>query len=122
MNHAERDATGLRFRNPAMNLTLVDPTYQGDLMCHGDRQGMLQDIPLVPPGFQIAFRLTAGFTPLTIAGISPALPIKVVRGPTESLWVIDEGDFLSTSIGLPSTRGRVYRIESVTINTVNVVQ
>ena len=117
-----RDATGLRFRNPAMNLTLVDPTYQGDLMCHGDRQGMLQDIPLVPPGFQIAFRLTAGFTPLTIAGISPALPIKVVRGPTESLWVIDEGDFLSTSIGLPSTRGRVYRIESVTINTVNVVQ
>jgi hypothetical protein len=121
-NLVTRDATGLFFRNRALNLTIVDPTYQGDLMCHGDRQGTLQDVPLVMPGFQLAFRLTAGFNPLTIAGIAPALPIKVVRGPTESFWVIDEGDYLSSSISLPSTRGKVFRIESQVLNTVNVVQ
>lgn len=121
-NLVTRDATGLYFRNRALNLTLVDPTYQGDLRCHGDRQGTLQDVPLVMPGFQLAFRLTAGFNPLTIAGIAPALPIKVVRGPTQSFWVIDEGDYLSTSVALPSTRGKVFRIESQVLNTVNIVQ
>jgi hypothetical protein len=117
-----RPATGLRFRNRSMQLTLVDPTYQGDERCHGDRKGMLQNVPLVMAGFQILFRITAGFSPLAILGIQPALPIKVLRGPTESFWVVDEGDFLSTSLSLPSTRGKVYRIESQVLNSVNLLE
>jgi hypothetical protein len=121
-NIVTRPATGIRFRNRAMTLTLVDPTYQGDLMCNGDRQGTLTNIPLVMPGYQLAFRQTAGFKALTIAGISPALPIKVLRGPTESFWLIDEGDFLSTSLSTASTRGKVFRIEGHAINIINLLE
>ena len=117
-----RDATAIRLRNRAMQLTVVDPTYNGDLRCHGDRKGTLVNIPVVTPGYQLGFRLTAGFTPLTIAGIAPAFPIKVLRGPTESWWVIDQGDFLSTSITQPSTRGKVFRIESRAINIINLLE
>ncbi len=117
-----RDAPGIRIRNRALQLTVVDPTYQGDGMCHGDRLGTLQNVPLVMPGFSLAFRQIAGFTPLTVPSITPALPIKVVRGPTESLWLIDEGDFLSTSVSQASTRGKVYRIESRAIGVINVLQ
>ena len=117
-----RDATGLRFRNRALNVTIVDPTYQGDLMCHGDRKGTLQNIPLVPPGFSIAFRITAGFTAYTVPAIAPAFPIKVTKGPTDSMWIIDEGDFLSTSISQPSTRGKVFRVETRALGVVNVLE
>jgi hypothetical protein len=117
-----RPATGIRFRNRSMQLTIVDPTYQGDAMCHGDRKGTLTNVPLVMPGFQLAFRQTAGFTPLIVAGIAPALPIKVLRGPLDSFWVVDEGDFLSTSISQASTRGKVYRIESYALNRINLLE
>ncbi len=120
-----RDAEGLRFRNPAMQLTLVDPTYPGDLMCHGDRKGDPRlaglEVPMVPQAYQMSFRQVAGFTPTRILGISPALPIKVARGPVNTFWVIDEGDFLSTSIGTASTRGKVYRIE-LSRGTLNVLE
>jgi len=117
-----RDATAIRFRNRALNLTVVDPTYQGDLTCNGDRQGTLVNVPLVTPGFQIAFRQVAGFVGLTVPSITPALPIKVLRGPTQSFWIIDEGDFLSTSITQPSTRGKVYRVEASRITAINLLQ
>jgi hypothetical protein len=116
-----RPATALRLRNDALTLTLVDPTYQGDLRCHGDRGGMLQDVPLVAPGYQLAFRQGAGFAPKVISGITPSFPIKVTRGPGQSIWVIDEGDFLSTSVTQPSTRGKVYRIESRALGVVNLL-
>jgi hypothetical protein len=120
---ATRDATAIRFRNRGMQVTIVDPTYQGDGMCHGDRQGTLGEIPLVMPGYTLAFRVTAGFTPLLVSStvVQAALPIKVVRGPLESFWVIDEGDFLSSSINQASTRGRVYRIESQAISIISTV-
>ncbi|HTL33423.1 MAG TPA: hypothetical protein VL326_09870, partial [Kofleriaceae bacterium] len=54
--------------------------------------------------------------------IQPSLPIKVLRGPLQSVWVVDEGDFLSTSVTTPSTRGKVYRVESGSIGTVNTLQ
>ncbi|HEX5060645.1 MAG TPA: hypothetical protein VFV99_14855 [Kofleriaceae bacterium] len=117
-----RDATAIRFRNRALNLTVVDPTYQGDLRCNGDRKGTLVNVPLVAPGYQIAFRQVAGFVGLTIAGIAPALPIKVLRGPTQSFWIIDEGDFLSTSITQPSTRGKVFRVEASRLNAINLLE
>jgi hypothetical protein len=117
-----RQATAIRFRNRSMQLTIVDPTYNGDLMCHGDRMGTLTNVPLVMPGYQLAFRQTAGFTPLIVAGIAPALPIKVLRGPLNSYWVVDEGDFLSSSISQASTRGKVYRIESHALNIINLLE
>jgi hypothetical protein len=116
-----RDATALKLRNRALTLTLVDPTYQGDLRCHGDRGGSLVDIPLVTPGFQLAFRQALGFTPKFLRSISPSFPVKVTRGPGESIWIIDEGDFLSTSITQASTRGKVYRVESSTF-VVNLLE
>jgi hypothetical protein len=36
----------------------------------------------------------------------------VVRGPSESIWVIDDGDVLPLGFDV-STRGQVFRIESV---------
>jgi hypothetical protein len=75
------------------------------------------------PGYSLAFGQTAGFTPLTVPGIQPALPIKAVKSPTnDSFWVIDEGDFLSTSLGQASTRGSVMRIESRALNSINLIQ
>jgi hypothetical protein len=116
-----RKATAIRFRNPGVTLHVVDPTYPGDAQCIGDRAGNLGRIPVVSSLFQLVFRLTAGFSPLSL-GISPTLPIRVVNGPGESIWVIDQGDFLSTSLGESSTRGRVYRVESVNLSTVNTLE
>jgi hypothetical protein len=102
-------------------MTVVDPTYPGDGMCIGDRLGGLGNVPIVPPLFQTSVRITAGFSPFLLS-ITPAYPVKVTRGPGESIWVIDEGDFLSTSIATPSTRGKVFRIESQSVGTVNLLQ
>ncbi|MBV8762286.1 MAG: hypothetical protein JO257_33655 [Deltaproteobacteria bacterium] len=109
------------FRNRGMQLEIVDPTYPGDKVCIGDRGANLGRIPVVTAGFQINFRQTAGFNPLLVA-ITPSLPIKAVTGPTESVWVIDEGDFLSTSIATPSTRGKVFRFEGQSITTINLLE
>jgi hypothetical protein len=50
------------------------------------------------------------------------LPVAVVRGPTQSIWVIDEGDFLSTSSSVASTRGKVFRVESTALTLINVLE
>jgi hypothetical protein len=118
---APRQADAIIFRGPAFNLTLVDPTYPGDLNCIGDRMGNLGKIPLMPPGGSMSIRITGGFRPLLLP-IQPALPGKVVRGPTNSIWVIDQGDFLSTNFGVASTSGKVYRIESAAIGVINVLE
>lgn len=117
----ERDAQAIRFHTRGMTLDLVDPTYPGDATCIGDRGGSLVDVPMVPPGYTIQFRQTAGFVSLTLP-IQPAYPVKVVRGPTQSIWVMDEGDFLSTSIVVPSTRGKVFRVEAINLGLINIVQ
>jgi hypothetical protein len=120
-----RLASGIRFRNRGIMMTIIDPTYPGDERCILDRQGLpgagTENIPQVFGGYQIAFRQTAGFSPLLVP-ISPTFPVKVVRGPTDSIWVMDEGDFLSTSIAQPSTRGMVFRVEPHALNLVNVLQ
>ncbi|HUJ60752.1 MAG TPA: hypothetical protein VLX92_19755 [Kofleriaceae bacterium] len=116
-----RQTAGIRFQGPGANYTLVDPTYPGDLNCIGDRAGNLGHIPVAGPGFQITFRATAGFQPLALS-IVPAYPVKVVRGPGQSIWVIDEGDFLSTSITESSTSGKVFRVETQNIETINTLE
>jgi hypothetical protein len=122
----QRDAPAIKFRNPGMKLTLVDPYYPGDKTCVRDRQGVAVDgqpalrIPLAFPGYSLTFEQRAGFSPLVLPAITPAFPVKVVRGPTDSIWVLDNGDFLSTTTD-PSTRGRVFRIESTQLSVISVL-
>jgi len=118
-----RAAPAVRYRNRGLTATVVDPTYPGDANCIRDRAGTLGAVPLVFPGFQLTWRQTGGFVPVTLPlSPAPAFPIKVVRGPTDSVWVVDEGDYLSTSASLASTRGRVYRIEIQAPALINVLE
>jgi hypothetical protein len=112
----ERLAPAVRFRNRNVTFTLVDPHYPGDGTCLTDRQGNLGQIPHVVPGYTISFHQTGGLSPLQLlasgfAEDRPSFPVKVTRGPANTLWVVDEGDFLSSSAGSPSTRGKVFRVE-----------
>jgi hypothetical protein len=117
----ERQVTGVRFRNRNMNFTLVDPVHPGDRTCIGDRLGTLDpagtpgQIPHVVPGYTLTFRQIGGFAPLKLFDASGedrlSFPVKVVRGPAGSMWVVDEGDFLSSSVSSASTRGRVLRTD-----------
>ncbi|MDB4964048.1 MAG: hypothetical protein JWP01_4047 [Myxococcales bacterium] len=118
---ASRQAPAVRFRNRSMTVTMVDPYYPGDDRCIRDRMGNLGKVPLVFPGYQVSWRQVGGFVPLVLP-LQPAFPVKVVRGPTQSIWVIDEGDFLSTSISQPSTRGKVFRVEPQALGQVNILQ
>lgn len=116
-----RQASAIRFRNKAMNMTIVDPTYPGDANCILDRQGTLGNIPHVFTNFQLSFVQTAGFAQISIP-VNASMPVRVVRGPTQSIWVVDQGDFLSTSISLASTRGKVFRIEPGALNLINILE
>lgn len=127
-----RTAPAIKFRNPGLTLTIVDPYYTGDQTCPLDRKGSLDPtiasgrIPLVFPSYQISFTQTSGYSPLTESVVSstfaPAFPVKVVAGPTNSIWILDDGDFLSTTLGFPSTRGQVFRIESLNLGVINLLQ
>jgi hypothetical protein len=125
-----RQAQAIRVRTRGLTLTLVDPTYPGDQTCIGDRMGGLGNMPLVATDFQLAFRLASGFIPLTLQLSQLSLPIKMVRMPrtasstnaSEAFWVIDSGDFLSTSLSESSTRGKVFRVESDSLGVINLLQ
>lgn len=124
-----RDAPAIKLRTRGMTLTMVDPYYPGDQTCALDRKGFqdpsvvsgVDRVPIVFSGYELTFRQTSGYTPLTLPGINPAFPVKVVRGPSDSIWVIDDGDFLSTDGINPSTAGQVYRVESTSLGTINIL-
>jgi len=118
---AMRQAPAITFHNRGMALTLVDPTYPGDARCIRDRMGTLAKVPVVFPGYQLSWRQTGGFAPL-ILPLTAAYPVKVVRGPTGSIWVIDEGDYISTSQTQPSTRGKVFRVEPQGLGQINILE
>jgi len=118
---AHRMAPAIQFRSRGLFMTLIDPVYPGDASCIGDRMGNLGNIPLVPQNYQLSFRLAAGFSPLTL-DITPSLPSRVVIGPQQSIWVVDQGDFLSTTATTASTRGKVYRVESIGLGQINLIQ
>jgi hypothetical protein len=121
----DRDAPAIRYRGRGMTLTVVDPYYPGDQTCITDRLGPngvpLVRVPQVFHGFGLTFRVQAGFAPLRVP-VNPVFPVKVVRGPLESIWVVDEGDFLSTSIAQPSTRGKVFRVEPHALGIINILE
>jgi hypothetical protein len=132
---ADRTAAAIKFSNRQMSLHLVDPTYPGDMVfsdgksCVQDRRGTFDQVSLIPPGatptaigYQLGFDQKAGFTPMTLPGLSPAYPIKVVRGPSDSIWVLDAGDVLSSILGVSSTRGQVFRVESINVNAIHLLQ
>ncbi|MGE0550119.1 MAG: hypothetical protein AB7O24_20055 [Kofleriaceae bacterium] len=116
-----RQAPAIRFRNHGILMHMVDPFYPGDAKCIGDRAGTLSKVPTVVPGYQFVMDVTSGLQSLLLS-IGPTFPVKVVRGPTQSIWVIDAGDFLSTSVTTPSTRGRVYRIEAQGLAQINILE
>lgn len=133
-----RTTTAIQFRNRSMKLDIVDPVYPGDQVCVLDRGGhpiptpppelpALPAVPLVFPGYQIQFSLQGGYNPLQITtegqtGQPVTFPIKTVAGPGDSIWILDDGDFLSTSIGAPSSRGRVFRIETIDFQKMNLLE
>lgn len=114
---AKRDVPAIKFRNRALTLTVVDPyRSSGDArFCIGRNPGnVVTNVPMVVPGYQISFAVKAGFSPVTLGFNAPQIsPVKVVRGPTESIWVVDDGDFIGNGITDVTTRGRVFRVESV---------
>ncbi len=115
-----RQAPAIRFHGRGFMLHLVDPTYPGDSACIKDGQGTLAGVPTVFPNYQLTWRQTGGFTPLTVPTIKPAYPVKVVRGPLDSIWVIDEGDYLSSSLSENSTRGKVFRVDPTSLRTIKL--
>ncbi len=103
-----RTTRGIRFQNPMLRLTFVDPTYAGDAMCRQDRAGGLVDVPTVHLGASIQFRVVAGFF-TQVAG-SPAIqPANVVRAPDGAIWVVDGGDITAAN-DQPTLSGQLLRI------------
>jgi hypothetical protein len=117
-----RDAPAIRFKNPMFTFHLVDPWYPGDAMCREDRAGTLGMVPTVHPGYQYTFPIISGFFTARVSTPS-VLPVRVVKGPEDSIWVIDEGDDVPDELDtITSTRGQVFRLEPTVVQTVNVVQ
>lgn len=120
-NLVTRSADAIRYRGRGLTFTMVNPTYPGDATCIGDRGGNLGKIPVVPELYQAAVRIVSGFAPLLVP-TGAAYPVKVTRGPGQSIWIMDEGDYLSTSISVASTRGKVFRIESGALTVLNTLE
>jgi len=121
----------IRYRGPGMMFHIVDPTFKGDARCRGDRLGFkvsrqqeplqIDGVPAVHAGYAMTFRLGGGYAPLPLRA-SAVMPVRVVKGPQQSIWIVDEGDFLSDTSLVPSTRGKVFRIESASITTTSIMQ
>ena len=104
-----RSTRGIRFQNPLLRLTFVDPTYPGDAMCRGDRAGALVDVPTVHRDASIQFRVVDGFLPRTM-GDAIGQPANIVRAPDGAIWVVDGGDILPTPESGTDLRGQLVRI------------
>jgi hypothetical protein len=122
----EHPILAIKYRNRAMTMTIVDPYREAAQSCLKrdpiDTQTQApipSNIPLVVPGYQIVFGVKAGYLPITMALLGRVSPVKVVRGPSESIWVIDDGDVLAQGFNDVSTRGQVFRIESVPPSTMD---
>jgi hypothetical protein len=115
-----RDAPAIRFKNGALTFHLVDPWYPGDLECRGDRAAGLM-LPTLRTGFSMQLEIQTGFVAKRL-DVPAVFPINVVRGPEDSIWVIDEGDNIPDILDSSSTRGQVFRVEPMKLSAVNVVQ
>jgi hypothetical protein len=116
----EHPILAIKYRNRAMTMTIVDPYREAAQSClkrdpidTQTQAPISSNIPLVVPGYQINFGVKAGYLPVTLPLPGRVSPVKVVRGPSESIWVIDDGDVLALGFNDVSTHGLVFRIESV---------
>lgn len=117
-----RDTSAIKLRTRAVTFTMVDPTYPGDQRCILDRLGAPgvppEGIPLQFQNYQFGFGQSAAFTPLELP-LQPTYPVKVVRGPGSSIWVIDEGDVLGAQA---QSAGGVYRIDPLQLGAFVLLQ
>jgi hypothetical protein len=122
-NFMTRHVPALTFRTPGMFLTLVEPVKACQLDT-GDAQNPRAEVtmPLAVTGYSVSFTQKASLSPSTLPLTGQVLPVKIVRGPTESMWVVDYGDVVSDGITQVSTKGRVFRVESVNTNLQNTLQ
>ncbi|HEY4239745.1 MAG TPA: hypothetical protein VGM88_08015 [Kofleriaceae bacterium] len=121
----EQQVGGIKYNGPGLSFTLVNPTFHGDAKCIGDNAGTLGNIPHVFDDYQVSFRLTAGLTPFVVpagAANEVSYPVKVVRGPTQSVWIMDEGDYISETVTIASTKGKVFRAEITDISLINIME
>jgi hypothetical protein len=109
------------FRNAGLSFHLVKPTYPGDRTCRGDGLGGLGNIPTTFTGMAFTFRQSGGFASLPLR-TTATVPVRVLRGPQQSIWIVDEGDYLTETNTLPSTRGKVFRVESTVLGVINIMQ
>jgi hypothetical protein len=118
-----RQLPALTFRTPGMLLTLVEPVKTCQLDT-GNAQNPRAEVtmPLAVTGYSVSFTQKASLSPSTLPIVGQVLPIKIVRGPTESMWVVDYGDVVSNSFTQVSTKGRVFRVESVNTTLQNTLQ
>ncbi|HLU68069.1 MAG TPA: hypothetical protein VKZ63_17415 [Kofleriaceae bacterium] len=98
-----RQAEAIRLTNPVFRMHLVDPTTTGDAVCIGDRAADLPAFSPVYPGFQFGFSIVGGFFPMFVTPIEASFPNAIVPAPDGRLWVLDEGDDVSSR-----TEGRVF--------------
>ncbi len=121
-----RDTPAIFFRNAGMAFHFVNPTYPGDSVCIGDRLGIpnvpaTKHVPSVFTGFAFTFRQAGGYFPQFIR-TTAVVPVRVLRGPQQSIWIVDEGDYLTENAAVPSTRGKVFRVESSSLTVINTMQ
>lgn len=109
---ATRTTTAVRFDNPLMRVRMVDLTYPGDAMCRGDRAGGLGAIPVLSTGMVLGFRVESGFLSVVAGGEGVVQPANVVRGPDESVWIVDAGDIDDFDSSTPNLRGQLLRVEA----------
>ena len=108
----EKAAPAIRFRNSGLDINLVDLTYPGDAVCRGDRDGTLVGVPLVARDFQLTFRTLNGYVRSLIQTLAAVVfPVNVVRGPDNTVWVVDEGRVQTLS---ERFRGRLHRFNPAT--------
>lgn len=106
-----RTATAIRFDNPLMRLRFVDLTYPGDAQCLRDRGGALGEVPVLATGMTLGFRVESGFVSVVAGGESVVQPANVVRGPDETVWIVDAGDIDDNNPSTPNLRGQLLRVD-----------
>lgn len=104
---AVREAEAIRFSNPAMTFHLVDPTTTGDAVCRMDRAGTGPAYRTPYAGYQMSFRVIAGFVPLAVP-VQPVFPANVAIGPLSDLWILDQGDLVASTF---TAFGQIFRVD-----------
>jgi hypothetical protein len=86
-----RETSAIRFRNPVFATHLVDPVLDPaarGILCTMDGESC-PEIPIVFPGYSLAFTITGGFVPL-LAVEGTLYPVELVPDPLGAIWIMDQ--------------------------------